>query len=82
MLASLSPAKWRELKRFDRIEMDPIDRLTEVVKRLCVLMSSDCDMDDFEPEEWRKTSEVTPDQMVAARAPQIQRGGYHGGNCR
>lgn len=75
MLASLSPAQWRELKRFDRIEMDPIDRLTEVVKRLCVLMGSKCDLDDFEPEEWRKASEqeVTPDQAMAGR--QRQRGG-------
>ncbi len=76
MLASLSPAQWRELQRFDRIERDPVDRLTDVVKRLCVMMSKDCDLDDFEPEDWRKASEqvLSPDQMVAARAPQIRGG--------
>lgn len=77
MLASMSPAQWREHLRFDRIEMDPMDRLTEVVKRLCVLMcSGDVDVDDFEPEEWRKTfqQEMTPDEAVAAIRPHVPRG--------
>lgn len=77
MLASMSPQQWREHLRFDRIEMDPIDRLTEVVKQLCVLMcSGDVDLDDFEPEKWRKTSEqiVSPDEAAATVKANVPRG--------